>query len=132
MTQVPRFRGLHHVTFAVRSLDAGLEFFGTAFGARRDPDLDHVDESGALVAVVLTVPGVAVPVQLLLAADGTWLGAEAVSFQLASYQDLEDLAAHWDAAGLDRTAISRRLSGCAASVTTPDGGRVRVYAPFPG
>ena len=58
--------GVHHVTFPVSDLEAGVTWYETVLGARRDHRLDHHDADGALFAVVLWVPGLEMPVQLRL------------------------------------------------------------------
>lgn len=65
----PCLSGLHHVTLPVSDLDASAAWYGAVLGAVRVPALDHHDPGGGRFSVVLTVPGLHVPLQLRLAPE---------------------------------------------------------------
>lgn len=54
---MPAISGVHHVTFVVGALDAGISWFTRIFCARHVPRFDHHDASGALFGVILELPG---------------------------------------------------------------------------
>lgn len=63
----PSLSGIHHLKLPVRDIQASVTWFEQTLGARRIERFDHHDETGSLYAVILTLPGVDVPVELRLA-----------------------------------------------------------------
>ena len=65
----PSLSGIHHVTLPVSDLGASADWYAHALGATRLPGLDHHDPQGNRFSVVVTLPGLGIPVQLRLAPD---------------------------------------------------------------
>jgi catechol 2,3-dioxygenase-like lactoylglutathione lyase family enzyme len=60
----PALVGLHHVKLPVSDLDTSVAWYARVLGAQPQPQLDHLDDSGARYAVIMVLPGVPVPLEL--------------------------------------------------------------------
>lgn len=130
-----RVTGVHHVTYVVRDLDAGINWFERALGARHVDRFDHHDESGVRFGVVLQLEGFPGMVELRVATEQYPLhpGYDPVTFEVADDAALESWAAHLAATGTDHSPIKRRRTGKSIEVTGPDGVVVRFFtAPVGG
>jgi len=125
----PLLAGLHHVTFGVPDLEDACLWFQRVFRAERQAELDHVDHHGRLSAVILRIPGIPLPVQLLKSADEAWQRVQAISLSAPDGAALRAWIDRLDELGVEHDPISPRLSGEAFDLRTPAGARIRVYAP---
>lgn len=119
--------GVHHVTFPVSDLEAGMAWYETVLGARRDHRLDHHDAGGALFAVVLWVQGLEMPVQLR---HGPALSAGAafgpVTFGVADEDALHRWMAHLDTCSVPHSPVTTARTGSSVQFADPDGTPLRL------
>jgi catechol 2,3-dioxygenase-like lactoylglutathione lyase family enzyme len=127
---VPAVSGIHHVTFVVRDLDAGIAWFGSVLGARHRPRFDHHDAEGVLFGVVLELDGFAGMIEIRLATDDYPLpgaGYDPVTFEVADDAELARWLEHLDAVGEVHSSIKRRRTGQSIEFVTPDGTLLRLF-----
>lgn len=126
--------GVHHVTFPVSDLQAGSGWYERVLGATRIPRLDHHDPSGALFAVIMRLPGLAVPVQLRIAPEvaDAMAGFTPVTLSVPDLSALERWAGHLDALDVTRTEIRRARIGHCLDLHTPDGMNIQLYTEAAG
>jgi catechol 2,3-dioxygenase-like lactoylglutathione lyase family enzyme len=120
--------GLHHITFPVTDLTAGIAWYGRLLGAGHLTALDHHDPRGEWFAAVLAVPGLDVPVQLRVAgrAPGP-AGYEPVTFSVRDRADLDAWVAHLDACGVPHSPVTTARVGDSVQFPSPDGTPLRLY-----
>jgi glyoxylase I family protein len=124
-----RVSGVHHVTFVVRELDAGIEWFERVLGAQHIDRFDHHDELGVRFGVILQLEGFPGMVELRTATELYPLreGYDPVTFEVADDAALESWLRHLDAAGAEHSPIKRRRTGKSIEITSPDGVIVRLF-----
>lgn len=124
-----RVSGVHHVSFVVRDLDAGIEWFARVLGARHIDRFDHHDESGTLFGVILELDGFPGMVELRIATERYPLraGYDPVTFEVPDDAALESWLLHLDAVGADHSPLKRRRTGKSIEITSPDGVIVRLF-----
>jgi catechol 2,3-dioxygenase-like lactoylglutathione lyase family enzyme len=125
----PTLSGVHHVKFAVSDLDAAVSWYERVLRAERQPRLDHHDDAGDRFAVMLALPGAEVLVQLRHTAglEAASTGEDAVIFGVADRAELQRWVEHLDAEGIEHSAVSTAMAGFSMTLTTPDGGALRLY-----
>jgi catechol 2,3-dioxygenase-like lactoylglutathione lyase family enzyme len=125
----PSISGVHHVTFVVTDLDAGVEWFGRVLGTRHEARFDHHDESGALFGVVVSLDGFPGMIELRIATPDYLLtpGYDPVTLQVADDAELDEWFAHLEHEGVDHTPIKRRRTGRSIEFRTPDGVLLRLF-----
>lgn len=131
----PAISGVHHVTFVVSDLQAGLAWFERTLGARHRARFDHHDASGALFGVIVELEGFPGMVELRVAAEDYPVpdGYDPVTFEVADDAALDAWLAHLDAVGADHSPIKQRRTGRSLEVLTPDGVLIRLFtAPVGG
>jgi catechol 2,3-dioxygenase-like lactoylglutathione lyase family enzyme len=130
----PTLSGLHHLKLPVADLDAATAWWAAVFDARRVPRLDHIDDAGTRYAVVLEVPGLGVPLQLLLlpAASSALPGYDPVTLGVPDRRELDRWTAHLTALGVTHTPVAGGVIGDTLVLQTPEGALVRLYTLPPG
>jgi catechol 2,3-dioxygenase-like lactoylglutathione lyase family enzyme len=124
----PTLSGLHHVTFPVEDLDASVAWFEQIFRAERLPWIDHRDRDGTLFAVIMSLPGLDVPLQLRSGSGGAASpGYEPVTFGIADRAELDRWVAHLNAHGVNHTPVINARIGDSVRFTSPDGAPLRLY-----
>jgi catechol 2,3-dioxygenase-like lactoylglutathione lyase family enzyme len=125
----PALSGLHHVTLPVTDLEASAAWYTTVLGAVRLPALDHHDPAGGRFSVVMTVPGLNVPLQLRLAPKAAAAAGEYDPVTLAARDRaaLDQWAAHLDATGVAHGPVTEARLGHALGFHDPDGTLLRLY-----
>ncbi|MGH2866356.1 MAG: VOC family protein [Solirubrobacteraceae bacterium] len=132
---MPAISGIHHVTFVVGDLDAGITWFTQILGARHVPRFDHRDAAGALFGVILELRGFPGMIELRIADAGypARPGYDPVTFEVPDDAALEVWAEHLRAAGAACTPIKRRRTGRSIEVEGPDRIVLRLFtAPVGG
>jgi catechol 2,3-dioxygenase-like lactoylglutathione lyase family enzyme len=127
--------GIHHVTFVVSDLDAGIEWFGRMLGARHIARFDHHDATGRRFGVVVEIDGFPGTIELRIATESYPLraGFDPVTFQVPSDESLDEWLEHLSAEGAVHTPIKQRRTGRSIEVTSPDGILIRLFtAPVGG
>ncbi len=131
----PTVSGIHHVTFVVNDLDAGISWFQSVLGAEHRPRFDHHDADGVLFGVILELRGFAGMIELRIATEQYPLtvGYDPVTFLVTDDAELERWLEHLDAVGAQHSPIKRRRTGKSIEIFTPDGVLLRVFtAPVGG
>lgn len=131
----PRLAGLHHVTLPVSDLDVSTAWYTTVLGAARVPGLDHHDPAGDRCSVVVTLPGLDIPLQLRLAPEalGTTGSYDPLTLGVTDRAELDRWAAHLDEADVPHGPVTPARLGHALSFHDPDGTLLRLYtAPVGG
>jgi catechol 2,3-dioxygenase-like lactoylglutathione lyase family enzyme len=126
----PALSGMHHVTLPVTDLEAGAAWYAAVLGAVRVPGLDHHDPVSGRYSLVLTVPGLNVPVQLRVAPKAAAATGEydPVTLAVSDRAVLDQWAAHLDAAGVAHGAVIEARRGHTLGFHDPDGTFFRLYA----
>jgi catechol 2,3-dioxygenase-like lactoylglutathione lyase family enzyme len=121
--------GVHHVTFPVSDLETGIDWFARVLRATHVPRLDHHEQGKALFAVIMTVPGLDMPIQLRRfgAQDPAPSGWIPVSFGVADRAELDRWVVHLDACGVEHSSVRHARVGHAVDFTTPDGVGIQLY-----
>ena len=129
----PTFTGIHHLKFPVSDLSAGIAWYERALGATRHDHLDHHDREGNLFAVILSLPGLAVPVELRLApaAAAALAGYDPVTFGVAGRAGLDAWVDQLDSAGIEHSPVISGFAGQLIEFQTPDGLAIRIYTDLP-
>ena len=124
-----RISGIHHVTFVVRDLEAGIEWFERALRAEHVPRFDHHDPSGALYGVILSLAGLPAMIGLRIATAEYPLrpGYDPITFEVPDRASLGGWVAHLDRAGVAHTPIKQRRTGHSLELETPDGTLLRFF-----
>ena len=124
----PVLHGLHHLKLPVTDLDASLLWYERVLGAQRLAHADHLDRSGTRYAVILSIPGVPVQLELRWAPDAAKAmnGYDPVSFAAGTPEDLRAWAAHLDAEGIDHSPITLGGAGHLLIFADPDGTYLRL------
>ncbi|HWE90482.1 MAG TPA: VOC family protein [Pseudonocardiaceae bacterium] len=130
----PTLTGIHHVKIPVADLEATGNWYRTVLGARRETRFDHRDQDGRLFAIMLFLPGCAVPVELRHAPDAAaaLAGFDPVTFGVANEASLTDWVGRLDSHGVTHTPVTRAFVGSMVEFTPPDGPPVRLYTDPPG
>jgi catechol 2,3-dioxygenase-like lactoylglutathione lyase family enzyme len=132
----PAVSGIHHATFVVRDLDAGIAWFGSVLGAQHRPRFDHHDADGVLYGVVLELPGFPGMIEIRIATDDYPLpvaGYDPVTFEVTDDAELQLWLEHLETVGALHTPIKRRRTGQSIELFTPDGALLRLFtAPVGG
>ncbi len=131
----PTISGVHHVTFVVRDLDAGIAWFESVLGAEHRPRFDHHDANGIFFGVILQLAGFPGMIELRIATDDYPLpiAYDPVTFEVADDRALDAWLSHLDAAGVSHSPIKRRRTGQSIEFSTPDGVLLRLFtAPVGG
>lgn len=125
----PAISGLHHVTFTVSDLDAGVEWFSRVLGAEHQERFDHHDENGKLCGVIVALDGFPGMVELRVATPEYALmpGYDPVTFEVADNEALDDWLAHLDDNGVTHSPTKRRRTGRSIEFFTPDGTLLRLF-----
>ena len=127
--------GVHHVTFVVRELDAGIEWFQSVLGAQHRPRFDHHDSAGVRYGVVLELTGFHGMIELRIATEDYVLpvGYDPVTFEVPDDAALEAWLTHCQSVGAIHSSIKRRRTGQSLEISTPDGVLIRLFtAPLGG
>jgi catechol 2,3-dioxygenase-like lactoylglutathione lyase family enzyme len=124
----PVLVGLHHLKLPVSHLDASIDWYARVLGAEHQPQFDHVDDNGTRYAVIMTVAGLPVPLELRWApaAAEAMDGYDPISFAAGGTDELEAWAAHLDAVGVDRSPITAGAAGHLLVFADPDGTFLRL------
>ncbi|MFE6718271.1 VOC family protein [Streptomyces albidoflavus] len=125
----PHLAGLHHVTLPVSDLEASTAWYTKVLGAARVPGLDHHDPAGNRYSVVVTLPGLHVPLQLRLAPEAVAAtGAyDPLTLGVTDRAELDRWAAHLDESGVPHRPVTAARLGHALSFHDPDGTLLRLY-----
>ena len=122
----PTLSGLHHVMFPVTDLDAAATWFESVFAAHRLDELDHLDEHGTLIAVVLRVPGL-VPMVLLRHNENVPKMSES-ALGVADRAELVRWATHLDERGVAHSEIMAGRVGDVLTCAMPGGPDLMIFA----
>lgn len=127
-TRTPGLVGLHHLTVPVTDLLASSAWFERVLGARRDARLDHDDDAGRRVAVILVVTGLGTLLQLRIdpVAVAGVRGFLPITFQVDDVAHLRSWSTYLDAVGIEHSGVERRNVGHSVSFATPDGMMLRL------
>jgi catechol 2,3-dioxygenase-like lactoylglutathione lyase family enzyme len=125
-----QIEGIHHLKFAVADLARSEEFYRTAFGARRLPEMDHRMPDGALFAIILDFPGLGTLLELRLDPVNARAQAEfdPMTLTVANVDALNAWIAHFDRCGLAHSPVLTGLVSWIVVVADPDGRRLRLYS----
>ncbi|HEY4017179.1 MAG TPA: VOC family protein [Pseudonocardiaceae bacterium] len=121
----PTLSGLHHVMFPVTDLDVATTWFETVFEARRIAELDHHDEAGKLIAVVLRVPGL-VPMVLLRRNNNAPALSES-ALGVADRAELDRWVSHFDARGVKHSEVMAGRVGDVLTCAMPGGPDLMLF-----
>jgi catechol 2,3-dioxygenase-like lactoylglutathione lyase family enzyme len=124
----PTLSDLHHVTFPVSDLPAGISWYERVLGTEHLPGLDHYNSAGEWFAAVLALPGRDVAVQLRLT-QGTPVTGDhpPVAFAVRDRAELDHWVSHLDACEVPHPpAIAGRI-GDSVRFASPDGAPLRIY-----
>ncbi|MFD8686523.1 VOC family protein [Streptomyces sp. NPDC059651] len=126
----PLLSGLHHVTLPVSDLETSTAWYTSTLGATRVPGLDHHDPDGGRYSVVVTLPGLDVPVQLRLAPAAAAMPStyDPLTLSVADESGLHTWARHLDALGIEHGPVKPARLGHALAFHDPDGTMLRLYA----
>lgn len=122
----PTLSGLHHVTFPVTDLDSAITWFETVFGAQRLAGNDHHDEHGVRFAVVMSLPGVTVPVLLHRTAEVPEVSH--VGLSVAGRPELARWAAHFDQHDVMHSEVLFGRGGDLMTCAVPGGSTLVLFA----
>ena len=127
--QPPTISGIHHATFVVSDLDAGIAWFERVLGAHHVPRFDHHDESGALFGVVIELAGFPGMIELRIATQSYPLrpGYDPLTFEVADGLALEEWLEHLDLVGAQHSPIKNRRTGRSIEINSPDGTLIRLF-----
>jgi catechol 2,3-dioxygenase-like lactoylglutathione lyase family enzyme len=131
----PTISGLHHATFVVSDLDAGIEWFSQILGARHIPRFDHHDEAGARFGVIVELDGFPGMLEIRVATDSypVPVGYDPLTFEVADDAALDAWLAHLDSVGARHSPVKQRRTGRSIEITSPDGVLIRLFtAPVGG
>lgn len=128
-TGAPRLSGIHHVTFVVGELDAGVAWYERVLGARHVPRFDHHDASGDRYGVILELPGFPGMVELRIATEDYPVprGYDPVTFEVPDEGTLDAWHRHLTSEQVDCSEIKRRRTGRSVEFTTPEGALLRLF-----
>lgn len=121
--------GVHHVTFVVSDLAAGIDWYTRVLGARHISRFDHHDAAGMLFGVILELPGFPGMVEVRVATDDYPVpaGYDPVTFQVADDAALDAWLAHLDDVGATHTPVKQRRTGRSIEFSSPDGVLLRLF-----
>jgi catechol 2,3-dioxygenase-like lactoylglutathione lyase family enzyme len=130
----PVLAGVHHLKIPVSDLDTSTAWYGTALRAHRDERFDHRDADGRLFGVILTIPGVDIPVELRLAPESAaaTAGHDPITFGVADRAGLDRWVAHLDGNGVEHSPVIAGFIGHLVQFSSPDGLEIRIYTVPPG
>lgn len=131
----PTITGIHHATFVVSDLSAGIEWFERVLGARHIPRFDHHDEGGTLYGVIVELDGFPGMLEIRVATDEypVPVGYDPLTFEVADDSTLDAWLAHLDSVGARHSPIKQRRTGRSIEITSPDGVLIRLFtAPVGG
>src|SRR5258708_85922 len=112
-TSTPTLDGIHHLQIAVTHLDASLAWWEQLFGAERQEYLDHAAPDGFRSAYILLIPGVNIPLQLVLDPEAAKAGAglDPMALAVAPELDLYRWAERLDEIGTPHSPVLRGFVG---------------------
>jgi catechol 2,3-dioxygenase-like lactoylglutathione lyase family enzyme len=124
----PVLQGLHHLKLPVSDLDASLAWYERVLGAQRLAWADHLDHSGVRYAVIVSIPGLPVQLELRWApgAAQAMNGYDPMSFAAGTVEDLRVWVAHLDAQGVEHSPITLGGAGHLLVFADPDGTYLRL------
>jgi hypothetical protein len=111
--------------FPVTDLDVATTWFETVFEARRIAELDHHDEAGKLIAVVLRVPGL-VPMVLLRRNNNVPALSES-ALGVADRAELDRWVGHFDARGVKHSEVMAGRVGDVLTCAMPGGPDLMLF-----
>ncbi|MDQ1547908.1 MAG: hypothetical protein QOH69_2812 [Actinomycetota bacterium] len=125
----PGISGVHHVTFVVRDLNAGISWFEMVLGAEYRPRFDHHSAEGVRFGVVLELDRFPGMIELRAATEDypLRLGYDPVTFQVAGVTELGAWRDHLDAVGVGHSPIKHRRTGQSIEFPTPEGILLRLF-----
>lgn len=126
----PLLSGLHHVTLPVSDLETSTAWYTSTLGAARVPGLDHHDPDGGRYSVVVTLPGLDIPLQLRLAPEAAAVPCtyDPLTLSVTDEAGLHTWAHHLDGLGIDHGPVKAARLGHALTFHDPDGTMLRLYA----
>ena len=129
-TSTPTLDGIHHLQIAVTHLDASLAWWEQLFGAERQEYLDHAAPDGFRSAYILLIPGVNIPLQLVLDPEAAKAGAglDPMALAVATELDLYRWAERLDEIGTPHSPVLRGFVGWLLILRDPDGLSIRLYS----
>jgi catechol 2,3-dioxygenase-like lactoylglutathione lyase family enzyme len=124
----PTLSGLHHVTFPVSDLPAGVSWYERVLRAEHLPGLDHYNSGGKWFAAVLALPGLDVAVQLRLTRGTPVTGGHPpVAFAVRDRAELDRWVNHLDACEVPHPPTIAARIGDSVRFASPDGTPLRIY-----
>jgi catechol 2,3-dioxygenase-like lactoylglutathione lyase family enzyme len=124
----PVLLGLHHLKLPVSDLDASIDWYGRVFDAEYLPQFDHFDSDGVRYAVIISVPGLPVPIELRwapMAASGM-TGYDPIDLAVDSVDALQQWVTHLDAHGVEHSPVISGGAGHLIVLADPDGIFIRI------
>ncbi|QNE21337.1 VOC family protein [Kribbella qitaiheensis] len=120
---------VHHVLVPVTDIEASVRWYETVLRASRIERFDHHDESGALFAVILQLPGGGPMLQLRLDPSMATevAGYSPVTYGVADRTALDGWVAHLDDNRVARSPIRTARIGAAVDFASPEGLVIRLY-----
>jgi catechol 2,3-dioxygenase-like lactoylglutathione lyase family enzyme len=124
----PALLGLHHLKLPVSDLDASIDWYGKVFDAEYSPQFDHVDSFGVRYAVIITVPGLPVPVELRWAPEAASAigGYDPIDLAVDCAAALQEWTRHLDTLGVDHSPVISGGAGHLMVLSDPDGIYIRI------
>jgi catechol 2,3-dioxygenase-like lactoylglutathione lyase family enzyme len=126
--EAPTLVGIHHITIPVTDIEHSMAWFRTVLGASHTTALDHIDSAGIRFAVIVTVPGISVPVMLRWAPVAAQALRECDVLALAVHTDadLEAWIAHLDTTGAEHSPVIAGGAGSVVVIADPDSQFIRL------
>ncbi|OAJ56548.1 hypothetical protein A6V36_33840 [Paraburkholderia ginsengiterrae] len=126
---LPSIAGIHHLKFNVSNLDRSLDFYATALGARRLPELDHRHPDGELFAYILEIENLGTYLELRASPEraAREAGLDPVTFSVRTHSDLLAWHDHLEAKGIHHSPVFTGVLGWVMAAEDPDGRHLRFY-----
>jgi catechol 2,3-dioxygenase-like lactoylglutathione lyase family enzyme len=124
----PPLVGLHHLKLPVSDLDTSIDWYRRVFDAEYQSQFDHIGSAGVRYAVILSVPGLPVPLELRWAptAAHAMRGYDPIMLAAESADALTAWARHLDNEGVHHSPVITGGAGHLMVLADPDGTYIRI------
>jgi catechol 2,3-dioxygenase-like lactoylglutathione lyase family enzyme len=124
----PALHGIHHLKLPVSDLDTSLAWYERVLGAVHLDQFDHIDSGGHRFAVIVTIPGVDVPVELRWAprAASAIDGYDPISLAGGTADEVASWTSWLDEHDVPNSGVRTAAAGALVVFRDPDGTAIRV------